>query len=159
MTDQANILGPETRRRLTEALTAHENATGNQIAVLTIPTLAGEPVERYANRVRHLEAGTKGKDDGVLVVVAPRDHKMRIEVGYGLEPLLTDATTNRIMREHMAPRFKAGDYPGGISAASPRSSRGWAAARLISKRTMSGPWRRPTRQPPPNGRQIRRRFP
>src|SRR5438128_2421174 len=51
VTDQANILGPETRRRLTEALTAHENATGNQIAVLTIPTLAGEPVERYANRV------------------------------------------------------------------------------------------------------------
>ena len=74
--------------------------------MLTIATLYGEPIDSYANRVfASWKLARKGKDDGVLVVVAPRDRKMRIEVGYGLEPVLTDATTNRIIREHMAPRF------------------------------------------------------
>jgi uncharacterized protein len=101
---------------LTGALEAHERATADQIVVLTTPTLGGEPVESYANRVFHAWAlGQKGKDNGVLVVVAPHDRKMRIEVGYGLEATLPDAAAGRIVDNVMKPRFKAGDYERGIS--------------------------------------------
>jgi uncharacterized protein len=113
--DNAEILKPDTRGRLTEALRRHEQKTGNQIAVLTIPTLSGESVEEYAVRVfEHWKLGQKGKDNGVLVVVAPQDRKMRIEVGYGLEGTLPDAIAARIIRNVMTPHFKQGDYDSGI---------------------------------------------
>src|SRR4051812_5202470 len=84
--DGAGILRPDTRERLTTELAAHERATGNQVAVLTVATLGGEPVENFANRVfARWKLGQKGKDNGVLVVVASGDHRARIEVGYGLE--------------------------------------------------------------------------
>jgi len=114
--DNAEILKPDTRRRLSEQLRAHEQKTGNQIAVLTVPTLHGESVEEYAVRVfEQWKLGQKGKDNGVLVVVVPQDRRMRIEVGYGLEGTLTDLAASRIIRDVMTPRFKAGDYDGGVA--------------------------------------------
>lgn len=114
--DTAEILKPDTRRRLAEALRAHEQATTNQIAVLTVPTLHGESVEEYALRVfEQWKLGQKGKDNGVLVVVAPQDRRMRIEVGYGLEGTLPDATAARIIRNVMTPRFREGDFDGGVT--------------------------------------------
>ncbi|HXF67730.1 MAG TPA: TPM domain-containing protein [Burkholderiales bacterium] len=113
--DHAEILKPETRRRLSEALRAHERKTTNQIAVLTVPTLHGESVEDYAVRVfEQWKLGHKDRDNGVLIVVVPRDRRMRIEVGYGLEGTLTDAAASRIIREVMAPRFRQGDYDAGV---------------------------------------------
>ena len=114
--DNAEVLKPETRKRLTETLRVHEQGTTNQIAVLTVPTLRGESVEEYAVRVfEQWKLGQKGKDNGVLVVVAPQDRRMRIEVGYGLEGTLPDALAARIVRNVMTPRFKDGDYDGGIT--------------------------------------------
>jgi uncharacterized protein len=114
--DDAAILGFAARARLTAVLEAHERSTGDQIALLTTPTLDGEPVEDYASRVfAAWKLGQKGKDNGVLVVVVPRDRKMRIEVGYGLEATLPDAAAGRIIRDVMTPSFKAGDYERGVS--------------------------------------------
>jgi len=114
--DDAAILGPAARERLTAALEAHERATSNQIVVLTTSTLGAEPIEDYANRVFHAwKLGQQGKDNGVLVVVVPHDRKMRIEVGYGLEATLPDAAAGRIIDHVMKPRFKAGDYEQGVS--------------------------------------------
>ena len=114
--DNAEILKPDTRKRLADALRQHEQRTTNQVAVLTVRTLQGESVEEYAVRVfENWKLGKKGKDNGVLVVVAPQDRRMRIEVGYGLEGVLPDATAARIIRNVMTPRFKDGDYDGGIA--------------------------------------------
>lgn len=114
--DNADILKADTRRRITEQLRQHEQATSNQVAVLTVSTLHGESVEDYAVRVfEQWKLGQKGKDNGVLVVVVPQDRRMRIEVGYGLEGTLPDATAARIIRNVMTPRFKQGDYDGGIA--------------------------------------------
>ena len=114
--DDAEILKPDTRARITAQLQEHERKTGNQVAVLTLPTLRGESVEDFAVRVfEQWKLGQKGRDNGVLVVVAPQDRRMRIEVGYGLEGTLTDAGASRIIRDVMAPRFKSGDYDGGVA--------------------------------------------
>jgi len=114
--DSAEILKPDTGRRLAEQLRQHEQATSNQVAVLTVPTLNGESVEDYAVRVFEAwKLGQKGKDNGVLVLVVPQDRRMRIEVGYGLEGTLPDAIAARIIRNAMTPRFKQGDYDGGIA--------------------------------------------
>ena len=113
--DNAEILDASTRASVAEALKAHEQKTGNQIAVLTVPTLSGESIEPYATRVFEAwKLGQKGKDNGVLVVVAPKDRKMRIEVGYGLEGTLTDVGAARIIRNVMTPAFKDGDYDKGV---------------------------------------------
>ncbi|MEP7181367.1 MAG: TPM domain-containing protein [Betaproteobacteria bacterium] len=113
--DNAEILKPATRDRIAAALKAQEDATGNQIAVLTVPTIGGDSVEEYATKVfESWKLGKKGKDDGVLVVVVPNDRKMRIEVGYGLEGTLTDVAAARIIRNAMTPQFKAGDYDKGV---------------------------------------------
>ena len=113
--DDAEILKPATRERITALSKAHEDKTTDQIVVLTIPTLGGESVEEYANRVfTAWKLGQKGKDNGVLVVVAPQDHKMRIEVGYGLEGTLPDVAASRIIRNVMTPAFRANNFDGGI---------------------------------------------
>jgi uncharacterized protein len=117
VTDNAEILSEGMRRSLAERLKAHEDRTGNQIAVLTVPTLDGESIEEYAVTVFEAwKLGKKGKDNGVLIIVVPNDRRMRIEVGYGLEGILTDLVAGRIIRNGMAPRFKAGDYDGGVEA-------------------------------------------
>lgn len=114
--DTAQLLSPETTKSLTEQLQDHETRTGNQIAVLTLPTLAGESIEGFAVKVFETwKLGHKGKDNGVLLIIASKDRKMRIEVGYGLEHVLTDLTAGRIIQQVMTPRFKAGDFNGGIT--------------------------------------------
>jgi len=113
--DNAQLLSPETVRSLTDMLKSHEEKTGNQIVVLTIPSLEGENIEDYAFRVfNEWKLGQKGKDNGILMVVAPNDRRMRIEVGYGLEGILPDGKVGQIIRNIMAPRFRQGDYDGGI---------------------------------------------
>ncbi|HEY6000969.1 MAG TPA: TPM domain-containing protein [bacterium] len=115
--DDANVLGTEMRERIEAQLKAHEQSTTNQVVVLTVPTLGGETVEEYAEKVfRTWGLGQKGKDNGVLVVIATGDRRMRIEVGYGLEGVLPDSLAGSIIRNAMAPRFKTGDYVGGTEA-------------------------------------------
>lgn len=116
--DRAHLLSASAVQRLESELLAYERATGHQLAVLTIPSLEGDPIEDFGIRVVETwKLGKRGIDDGVLVLVAAGDRKMRIEVGYGLEGDLPDAVASRIVREVMAPRFRAGDFDGGISAA------------------------------------------
>jgi uncharacterized protein len=116
ITDNAQLLSPAVHRSLSDSLQAHEKRTGNQIAVLTVPTLDGESIEDFAVKVfESWKLGRKGKDNGVLIVVVPNDRRMRIEVGYGLEGTLTDALSGRIIQLVMAPAFKKGNYEGGIA--------------------------------------------
>jgi uncharacterized protein len=113
--DNAIILKAETRERVAAAAKAHEEATGNQIAVLTVPTIKPDSIEDYAVRVfESWKLGQKGKDNGVLVVVVPQDRAVRIEVGYGLEAALTDGACGQIIRNVMTPAFKSGDYDRGV---------------------------------------------
>jgi uncharacterized protein len=113
--DNAQILSPDARTRLAAVLKAHEQATSNQIVVLTVPTIQPEGVEEYAVDVfNKWKLGQKGQNNGVLVVVVPQDRRMRIEVGYGLEPLLTDAMAGAIIRDVMTPAFKRTDYDAGV---------------------------------------------
>ncbi len=113
--DNAEILQPATREKLTATLKAHEQRTSDQVVVLTVPTIGDSSVEEYSTKVFETwKLGMKGKDNGVLVVIVPQDRKMRIEVGYGLEGTLTDVAANRIIRNLMTPQFKAGNYDKGV---------------------------------------------
>ncbi len=115
ITDNAYLLSTETHRLLTDSLRAHELRTTNQVVILTIPALGGESIEEYANRVfNEWKLGQQGKDNGVLIIVVPEERRMRIEVGYGLEGILTDLTASRIIQFIMTPKFRDGDYEGGI---------------------------------------------
>ena len=115
--DHANILSAGAKQKISALSEAREKASGDQVVVLTMPTLDGESIEGFATRVFDAwKLGQKGKDNGVLVIVAPSDRKMRIEVGYGLEGTLTDAAAARIIREAMTPRFKQNDFDGGVTA-------------------------------------------
>ena len=113
--DTAQILSPDARTRLTAALKAHEQATSNQIVVLTVPTIQPEGIEEYAVDVFNgWKLGQQGRNDGILVIVVPQDRRMRIETGYGLEPVLTDAMAGAIIRDVMAPAFRRADYDAGV---------------------------------------------
>ena len=115
--DQANLLTADQKQRIETKLAAFEKETGDQVAVLTVDSLDGEAIEDYANKVgRAWALGQKGKDNGVILLVAKQDRKMRVEVGYGLEPVLTDLQTNVIQNEVIIPFFKKGDFGGGIEA-------------------------------------------
>jgi uncharacterized protein len=115
--DEAGIIPPEVRTRIEEKLARYEADTGHQVAVLTVPSLEGAPVEDYALRVAETwKLGREGVDDGVLFLVSSGDRRMRLEVGYGLEPELTDLEASRILDEQVAPRFRQGDFGGGIEA-------------------------------------------
>jgi uncharacterized protein len=117
VTDNAQLLSPNVNRAITEILKVHEEKTSNQIAVLTVESLEGESIEEYAVAVfEEWKLGQKGKDNGILVIVAPKERRMRIEVGYGLEGILPDARAGDIIRHYMTPRFKKGDFNGGIKA-------------------------------------------
>ena len=116
ITDNANILSWDTYQSLTEKLKTHEDRTTNQIAVLTVPSLGGVSIEEYAVRVfEKWKLGQAGKDNGVLILIAVNDRRMRIEVGYGLEGTLTDGMAGQIIRNIMTPKFKNGDFDGGIT--------------------------------------------
>lgn len=115
--DDAQALKQETIDKLEKRLEAYEDSTSNQIAVLIISSLDGETIEEYSLRVAEKwKLGQKDKDNGVLLLVAVDDHKMRIEVGTGLEGVLTDALSSRIIRNEMAPNFRRADFDSGVTA-------------------------------------------
>jgi uncharacterized protein len=115
--DAAHLLPADLSASLSAELAAHEARTGNQVVLLTLPSLEGEPLEEFSHRVATTwKLGRKGTDNGVLVLVVPGDRKVRIEVGYGLEGTLTDLRSSRIIREEMVSRFRNGDFSGGIAA-------------------------------------------
>ncbi len=116
--DDAHVLKNTTIDQLEKRLAQYEDSTSNQIAILVISSLEGESLEEYSIKVAEKWAlGQKEKDNGVLLLIAVDDHKMRIEVGEGLEGALTDAISSRIIRNEMAPAFRRGDFDGGIVAA------------------------------------------
>jgi uncharacterized protein len=116
--DDAHVLKQETIDQLEKRLAHYEDSTSNQIAVLIISSLDGESLEDYAIKVAEKWAlGKKDKDNGALLLIAVDDHKMRIEVGEGLEGVLTDAMSSRIIRNEMAPAFRRGDFDSGVTAA------------------------------------------
>ncbi|HIQ17991.1 MAG TPA: YgcG family protein, partial [Novosphingobium capsulatum] len=116
--DEAHLLTPEQAGALDAKLAALDQQSQRQLVVATIPDLQGYEIEDYANRLfRTWKLGDKDRNDGALLIIAPTEHKVRIEVGYGLEGILTDALSAIIIQREIVPRFKAGDYAGGINAA------------------------------------------
>jgi uncharacterized protein len=114
--DQANIIPAETRATIEPKLVDLEAKSGIQLVVATVTSLEGQEIEPYANQLfRTWKLGEKAKNNGVLLLVAPNEHKVRIEVGYGLEGTLTDALSKIIITNAIAPRFKTGDFGGGVS--------------------------------------------
>lgn len=113
--DFANLLDADQRERLTTMVREVEDETTAEIAVATVPSLDGMSVEEYANRLfAAWGVGKADADNGVLILVAPNEREMRIEVGYGLEPVLPDGLAGEIIRETFLPRFRDGDYAAGI---------------------------------------------
>lgn len=117
VTDLAGVLSAQQAGALEEKLRRLEETASTQVAVLIIPGLEGELLEAYTMRIAESwRLGQKGRDNGALLFVAMKDRAIRIEVGYGLEPTLTDARSRRIIQNDIVPRFRAGDFPGGIDA-------------------------------------------
>ncbi|MEQ1775889.1 MAG: YgcG family protein, partial [Burkholderiales bacterium] len=117
VTDLTATLSSEQRAALENKLAAFEQRKGSQIAVLLMPTTQPEAVEQYSIRVAEVwKLGRKGVDDGVLLLVVKDDRKLRIEVGHGLEGVLPDAITKRIIEETIVPAFKQGNFNDGINA-------------------------------------------
>jgi uncharacterized protein len=115
--DQANVLPPATEAELVGKLAALQRDTGRQLVVATIPDLQGYTIEDYGYRLgRHWGVGRKNADDGAILIVAPNARKVRIEVGYGLTPYITDTLSSVIISTRILPPFKAGDLPAGIVA-------------------------------------------
>ncbi len=113
--DLDTVLSPQTVQNLEVQLKVHEDSTGNQIAILILNTLNGEAIEEYSLRVaEQWRLGKEKNDNGVLLLVAIEDRKMRIEVGQGLEGVLTDALCSQIIRNEMAPEFRRADYDAGV---------------------------------------------
>jgi uncharacterized protein len=116
VTDEADILSAGARDALSSKLGELEAKSGIQLVVATVNSLHGEEIEPYANALfRTWKLGEKEKNNGALLLVAPNEHRVRIEVGYGLEGTLTDALSKIIIANAIAPRFKAGDFDGGVS--------------------------------------------
>lgn len=115
--DAANLLSPEQEAQLTAMSEATEQATGRQLVVATVPDLQGYPIEDYGYRLgRDWKIGQSEADNGIILLVAPTERKVRIEVGYGLEPIMTDALSGMIIRDTILPAFRSGDMGGGIVA-------------------------------------------
>ena len=113
--DAANVIPDATKAALEPKLQTLEEKSGIQLVVATVTSLDGDEIEPYANALfRDWKLGEKDKNNGVLLLIAPNQHRVRIEVGYGLEGTLTDALSKIIISNAMAPRFKAGDYGGGV---------------------------------------------
>lgn len=115
--DAANILPADRKAALEQKLEAFQQKTSRQLVVATIPDLGGDDIADYGYKLgRAWGVGLKGANNGAILIVAPNDRKMRIEVGYGLEGVLTDAYSSVIVNTKLRPAFKAGDLPGGIDA-------------------------------------------
>ncbi len=115
--DNAKLLDPAEERRLSDQLEQHEQATSNQIVVVTLPSLQGTTIEDFGYQLgRNWGIGQEDRNNGVLLIVAPKERKVRIEVGYGLEGDLPDAITKSIIENEILPAFRSKDYPRGIAA-------------------------------------------
>jgi uncharacterized protein len=113
--DEAGLLSAAARQKIEGELAALERETGDQVAVLVVASLGGEPLEEYSVKVAQTwKLGQKGKDNGILLFISRDDRKMRIEVGYGLEGKLTDLQSREILDEVIRPRFREGDFDGGV---------------------------------------------
>jgi uncharacterized protein len=113
--DQANVIPAASKSALETKLQTLEDKSGIQLVVATVKSLQGGDIETYANQLfRAWKLGEAKKNNGVLLLIAPAEHKVRIEVGYGLEGTLTDALSSVIIASAIVPRFKANDFPGGI---------------------------------------------
>jgi uncharacterized protein len=118
VTDLTATLPPDRRVALEAASAAIEQAKGSQVAIVILPTTQPETIEQFGIRVAEAwKIGRRGTSDGVIIIVAKDDRKMRIEVGYGLEGAIPDAVAKRIVADVMAPRFKQGDFAGGLDEA------------------------------------------
>lgn len=144
--DYAGMMSPGTRAKLERVLSSFDLSDSTQVAILTIDSLQGDPIADFSIRVvDKWKIGRKGKDNGVLFLVVKNDHKMRIEVGRGLEPVLTDLVSGRIIANVVAPRFKEGRYDEGFEAginAIIQTTRGQFTAETRSRGLGNG-------QPPP----------
>jgi uncharacterized protein len=115
--DDANILSPQTEAALTAKLEGLEAKTSRQLVIVTVPSLQGYEIEDYGYQLgRAWAIGEKGRDTGALMIVAPTERRVRIEVGYGLEGVLTDALSTVILQDRVLPRFRTGDFEGGVVA-------------------------------------------
>ena len=115
--DTAGVLSPGTAEALDSLLAQHEKETSNQLVVVTLKDLQGYAIDDYGYQLgRHWGIGQQGRDNGALLIVAPGERKVRIEVGYGLEGALTDATASNIIQTRILPRFRSGDYDAGVRA-------------------------------------------
>ena len=113
--DDAHILSPASVQSLDQTLAAFEQESTDQVVVATIPSLEGTPIEDYGYQLgRHWGIGQKGKDNGVILLVAPAERKVRIEVGYGLEGTLTDAISDKIIQSIILPSFRQGQMETGV---------------------------------------------
>lgn len=117
--DQAGLLSPAEEQRLSASSEAVEREVGPQFVIVTVSDLQGRTIEDYGVQLgRTWGIGHRGRNDGVLLIVAPNERKVRIEVGYGLERRVTDPFASRVLREQVRPRFEAGDFAAGIIAGS-----------------------------------------
>ena len=115
--DGANIIPADEKARLEQKLAALETQSRRQLVVVTLPDLQGYEISDYGYQLgRNWGLGDKERNDGALLIIAPKERKVRIEVGYGLEAFLTDGLSSIIIQQQVLPRFKAGDMPGGIEA-------------------------------------------
>jgi uncharacterized protein len=115
--DNANLLPPTEEAALTQRLEALQRATSRQLVVATVPDMGGYEIEEYANGLfRTWQLGQRSANNGVLLLIARSEKKIRIETGYNMEAIVTDALAGRIIREQMTPRFRQDDYAGGINA-------------------------------------------
>jgi uncharacterized protein len=115
--DDAHILSDTTKQDLTQKLAALESKTSRQLVVVTLSSLQGYEISDYGYQLgRAWGIGQKDTNNGALLIVAPTEHRVRIEVGYGLEPILTDAFSSVVIQTQITPRFKKGDFDGGVTA-------------------------------------------
>ena len=113
--DNAHVLNPQTQADLTAKLAALEQQTTRQLVVVTLPSLGGYDISDYGYQLlRHWGIGQKGQNNGAVFIIVPSEHKVRVEVGYGLEAVLTDAVSSVILQRAVLPKFRAGDVQGGI---------------------------------------------
>jgi uncharacterized protein len=119
--DAAGVIPDEAEAELDARIVAWNRATGHQLAVVTVPSLQGHPIQDYGYRLlRHWRLGRADVDDGAILLLASNERQVRIEVGYGLEPVLTDALSSRIIGETIRPALRAGDIAGALDAGAER---------------------------------------
>jgi uncharacterized protein len=134
--DQAELLSPDQEAALTGRLEALQRASSRQLVVATVASLQDLPIEDYGYQLgRAWRIGQQGANNGIILLVAPNERKVRIEVGYGLEPIVTDAVSSQIIQGQILPRFRADDYPGGIMAGADALIAQLAAPPEVQERT------------------------